>query len=113
MFSLPWISAAKNGKLAEKSSIKMKIKVLNILQLSLLVFLFACSKTPRDIPPMAVVPSPEQVAYQEMETIGFKRLLRIPPIKARKLRLLITRSLGTPALSGFGLYKASARETGT
>ncbi len=43
-------------------------------------------------------------------TIGYKRLLRIPPVHAKKIRLLITKSNSTPAISNFGLFKASPRE---
>jgi alpha-L-fucosidase len=44
-------------------------------------------------------------------TIGYKRLLRISPVTTRKVRLVILDALNTPAISSFGLYKASAKET--
>ncbi|MFP4096844.1 MAG: alpha-L-fucosidase [Cyclobacteriaceae bacterium] len=43
-------------------------------------------------------------------TVGYKRLLRIPEVEARKVRIIIEDALDVPALSGFGLYKASERE---
>ncbi len=43
-------------------------------------------------------------------TIGYKRLLRIPPVQARKVRLLIREANNTPAISHFGLFKASSKE---
>lgn len=44
-------------------------------------------------------------------TIGFKRLLRIPEVEAQKLRIVIEEALDVPALSSFGLFKASQRES--
>jgi len=43
-------------------------------------------------------------------TIGYKRLLRIPETETDCLRLTISESRALPALSFFGLYKASPRE---
>ncbi|HLF34342.1 MAG TPA: discoidin domain-containing protein, partial [Cyclobacteriaceae bacterium] len=43
-------------------------------------------------------------------TIGFKRLLRIAPVKTDKLRLVIEEANNIPAVSDLGLYKASYRE---
>ena len=43
-------------------------------------------------------------------TIGYKRLLRIEPITASKLRVNILEANNTPAISNMGLYKASALE---
>ncbi len=43
-------------------------------------------------------------------TIGYKRLLRIEPITASKIRLNILEANNTPAISNMGLYKASALE---
>jgi len=42
-------------------------------------------------------------------TIGYKRLLRFPEVKAGRVRLVIVKSRLNPALSGFGLYKSSSR----
>jgi alpha-L-fucosidase len=50
----------------------------------------------------------KQVA--EGTTIGFKRLLRIDPVTSEKVRLNITNANNIPAISNFGLYKASSRE---
>jgi len=43
-------------------------------------------------------------------TIGYKRLLRIPPVETEKVEILITKANNTPAISHFGLYKASPKE---
>ncbi|MBN1154722.1 alpha-L-fucosidase [candidate division KSB1 bacterium] len=43
-------------------------------------------------------------------TIGYKRLLRIKPVQTDRVRLIIMESNNTPAISNFGLYKASADE---
>ena len=43
-------------------------------------------------------------------TIGFKRLLRVNPVKTDKVRIVIKNANNTPALSNFGLYKASSKE---
>lgn len=43
-------------------------------------------------------------------TIGYKRLLRVPPLKASKIQLVITGANNTPAISNFGLFKASTAE---
>ena len=50
------------------------------------------------------------VRLAEGTTIGYKRIFRIPPVRAEKIELLITKSNNTPAISNFGLYKASPRE---
>ncbi len=44
-------------------------------------------------------------------TIGYKRLLRFPLVRADALRIMIRASRGTPALSTVGLYRASPRES--
>ena len=44
-------------------------------------------------------------------TIGYKRLLRFKPINANKIRINIIRSNNIPAISNFGLYKASDLES--
>jgi alpha-L-fucosidase len=44
-------------------------------------------------------------------TIGFKRLLRISEVEAQKLRVVIEEAKDVPALSSFGLFKASDRES--
>jgi alpha-L-fucosidase len=44
-------------------------------------------------------------------SIGYKRLLRITPIAGSKLRINIRDANNTPALSNFGLYKASGGDT--
>ena len=43
-------------------------------------------------------------------TIGYKRLLRIPETEAQKVRIVIEDALDVPALSSFGLFKASDKE---
>ena len=43
-------------------------------------------------------------------TIGYKRLLRISPVQTDKIRFIIKNSNNNPAISNFGLYKASERE---
>lgn len=43
-------------------------------------------------------------------TIGYKRLLRIPPTTSEKIRIRILASNNIPALSEIGLYKASPEE---
>ncbi len=43
-------------------------------------------------------------------TIGYKRLLRIPQIQADKIRILIKKSNNIPAISNFGIYRASEKE---
>ena len=44
-------------------------------------------------------------------TIGYKRLLRFPPVTARRVRLHITDARLAPAISELGLYKAPPRES--
>jgi alpha-L-fucosidase len=48
----------------------------------------------------------------EGTTIGYKRILRIDPVTASKLRLVIDASTSPPAISHFGLFLASEREAG-
>ncbi|MFC1529889.1 alpha-L-fucosidase [Gemmatimonadota bacterium] len=43
-------------------------------------------------------------------TIGYRRILRIFPIATDRVRIRITRANNTPALSHFGLFKASTGE---
>jgi alpha-L-fucosidase len=43
-------------------------------------------------------------------TIGYKRILRISPVQADKIRLIIKNATNTPAISNFGLYKSSDKE---
>ncbi|MCG8554994.1 MAG: alpha-L-fucosidase [Proteobacteria bacterium] len=43
-------------------------------------------------------------------TIGYKRLLRFPELRVRKLRVSLQTSRPALAISNFGLFKASARE---
>ena len=43
-------------------------------------------------------------------TIGYKRLLRIDPVTADRVRLVIEDAVMSPALSGFGLFEASPAE---
>ena len=44
-------------------------------------------------------------------TIGYKRLLRIPTVQTNHVRVLIKEANNTPAISAFGLYKASPKES--
>jgi alpha-L-fucosidase len=43
-------------------------------------------------------------------TIGYKRIFRIEPVQCSMIRINITRSVNTPALSNFALYKSSLKE---
>jgi alpha-L-fucosidase len=43
-------------------------------------------------------------------TVGYKRLLRFPEVRASRVRIKILDSRDSPTLSEFGLFKASARE---
>jgi len=43
----------------------------DLLLAGLVFFLGGCASEPPDLPPMPVIPSPEQAAYQEMELLGF------------------------------------------
>lgn len=43
-------------------------------------------------------------------TIGYKRLLRVNPVKTNQVRVVIKSANNTPALSNIGLYKSSPRE---
>jgi alpha-L-fucosidase len=42
-------------------------------------------------------------------TVGYKRLLRFPEVRAAKVRLRILRSRVCPTITQFGLYRAPAR----
>jgi alpha-L-fucosidase len=44
-------------------------------------------------------------------TIGYKRLLRIPMVAADRVRIVIQRANNVPALSNFGLFRASVSES--
>jgi alpha-L-fucosidase len=46
-------------------------------------------------------------------TVGFKRLLRIAPVRTDRLRLVIEEANNIPVISDLGLYKASYREPDT
>ena len=50
----------------------------------------------------------EQVA--EETTIGYKRLLRINPITASKIKIIIDEANNSPAISNFGLFISSPKE---
>ena len=52
----------------------------------------------------------EWIQLAQGTTIGFKRLLRISPVKAAKIQLIIKKSNNIPAISNFGLYKSSEKE---
>ncbi len=52
----------------------------------------------------------EWVRIADGTTIGYKRLLRIPPVETQRVRIEIEASLATPALSNFGLFEASVDE---
>jgi alpha-L-fucosidase len=43
-------------------------------------------------------------------TIGYKRLLRVPSVETDRVRIRIEQANNVPALSNFGLFRASARE---
>ena len=47
---------------------------------------------------------------QTFTTVGYKRLMRFPAVKATKLRLSFTNTNGPVQLAEVGVYKASARE---
>lgn len=47
----------------------------------------------------------------EATTIGYKRLLRFPPVMASKVRLTILESRDRPMIREVGLFKASPRDT--
>ncbi|MEJ2238865.1 MAG: alpha-L-fucosidase, partial [Gemmatimonadales bacterium] len=53
----------------------------------------------------------EWVEIARGTTIGYKRLLRIPGVDADRVRIRIGRANSIPALSNFGLFRASAGET--
>ena len=46
----------------------------------------------------------------EATTIGYKRLLRVDQVTTSQVRLVIQDSRAAPAISEFGLFKASPRE---
>ncbi len=46
----------------------------------------------------------------EGTTIGYKRILRIDPVKTSKIKIRLMESYGTIALSNVGLYKSSEKE---
>ena len=50
-------------------------------------------------------------AFAEGTTIGHKRLLRFDPVTAARVRLVIRDTHVCPAISAFGLFKASPRES--
>ena len=52
----------------------------------------------------------EWINIAEGTTVGFKRLLKTPITEAQKLRLIILNAIDKPAISNFGVYKASALE---
>ena len=52
----------------------------------------------------------EWTRIAEATTIGYKRLLRVPPVRTDGIRILIQEALAPPALSNLGLFKASADE---
>ena len=52
----------------------------------------------------------EWIQLAQGTTIGFKRLLRISPVEAAKIQLIIKKSKNIPAISNFGLYKSSEKE---
>jgi alpha-L-fucosidase len=43
-------------------------------------------------------------------TIGYKRILRISPVKTERIKLVIKESFNSPAVSNVALYKASKKE---
>jgi len=53
----------------------------------------------------------EWTPIAEGTTIGYKRIFRIPGVTADGVRILIERANNTPALSNFGLFRASDGET--
>jgi alpha-L-fucosidase len=46
--------------------------------------------------------------FAEGTTIGYKRLLRFPPVKSKRIRLVIEESRSAPTLVTFNLYKLPA-----
>ena len=52
----------------------------------------------------------EWITIAQGTTIGYKRLLRVQPVKASSVKLTITKSNNIAAISSFGLYKASKEE---
>ena len=45
------------------------------------------------------------IKLTEGTTVGYKRLLRFPPVKSKRIRLIIEKSRATPTLVTFNLYK--------
>ena len=52
----------------------------------------------------------EWMSLAQGTTIGYKRILRITPIKTDKVQLIIKDANNIPAISNFGLFKSSDRE---
>ena len=52
----------------------------------------------------------EWITIARGTTIGYKKLLRVQPTKSSRVRLIITKSNNIPAISSFGLFKASKTE---
>jgi alpha-L-fucosidase len=48
------------------------------------------------------------IKFTEGTTIGYKRLLRFPPVKSKQIRLVIEESRSAPTLVTFNLYKLPA-----
>jgi alpha-L-fucosidase len=55
--------------------------------------------------------SGEWIQLAKGTTIGYKRILRIPPVHTDRIQLNIKNSNNAPAISNFGLYKASPKES--
>jgi len=53
----------------------------------------------------------EWILLAQATTVGHKRLLRIDGVEADRVRVVIEQANNVPALSNFGLFKASAGET--
>ncbi|UCD25880.1 MAG: alpha-L-fucosidase [Gemmatimonadota bacterium] len=53
----------------------------------------------------------EWMQVAQATTIGYKRLLRIDGVEADRVRIVIERANNVPALSNFGLFRASHAET--
>lgn len=52
----------------------------------------------------------EWIEVAQATTIGYKRILRIPPARADAVRIVISHALAPPALSTVGIFKASSDE---
>jgi alpha-L-fucosidase len=46
------------------------------------------------------------ITLEQGTTIGYKRILRTPVTEGSKIRLVIEKSLNTPAISNFSIYKS-------